>query len=441
MLHSAFGLNLPFFYGWVIVGLAFLSAFAGVGVIARSFPVILKPLTEDLGVPRTIGVLGLTVASIASGAAAPFIGRIVDRSGPRLLMVASAALIGGALMALSQVDNILLFLLFFGVVAGVARPSLQAVGAQATVAKWFARRRGRAVTYSTLGMPLSAVVLIPLSQWLVSSYGWRTAWLALGLGVWLVLMAPAALLMRARPEAMGLLPDGERNELRAPGNESGSRTSSIGTATSEDWKAGDAFRSRAFWMLTLAFAAIGLVPSVLNLHMFPHFTDQGLDPATAAVANGSYGLAVILSRVLFWGFFLDRADIRVTLCIWGLLMTGAIATMLLVNTTVLAFMAACGFGLAMGGTAPLETMAWARYFGRSYLATITGLAHSLGTAGSVAGPLFGSLVYDATGSYAVAFVATSVVCLGGVAMIVLAGPPRRPPAPGRMEPVREEVHA
>lgn len=413
--------RLPFFYGWVIVGLAFLASFAGAGVIARSFPVIMKPLSEDLGVPRTVTVLGLTLASIVAGATAPFIGRIVDRSGPRLLMVASAGLIGGALIALSQVGDIWWFLFFFGVVTGVARPSLQAVGAQATVAKWFARRRGRAVTFSTLGMPLSAVVFIPLTQWIVSTYDWRTAWLVLGAGVMLVLMVPAWFLMRARPEDMGLRPDG----AAAPPTQAGVP---VLHTKDEDWEPKQAFKSRAFWMLTTAFAVIGLVPNVLTLHMFPHFTDQGLDPATAAAANGSYGLAVICSRVLFWGFFLDRAPIRITLAIWGTLMTFAIASMFLVNSTLLAFVAACCFGLAMGGTAPLETMAWARYFGRSYIASITGLAHSLGTVTSVAGPLFGSLVYDATGSYGVAFGVTAGVCLTGVLMIGLAGPPRKPPA-------------
>lgn len=413
----------PFFYGWVIVALAGMCAFWGQGVILRSYAVILKPLSADLGISRTLGVSGVTIGSIVAALASPFIGRLVDEHGARWPVAGSAAVTGVTLVALATVRDAWVFLLLFGVVLGLARPSLQAVGAQATVARWFVRRRGRAITFSTLGMPLAAVVLIPLTSWLVEAYDWRTAWLVLGSGTLLLLALPTAVLMRGRPEDLGLLPDGDAQPTRA----SGGRAGNPAEATPEvSWQPGEAFRTPTFWLLSAGFAVIGLVPTMLNLHMFPHFLDQGLDAATAAAANGSFGLYVVGSRLLFWGYVFDRLPMRHTLMLWGGLMTGAVVAMLLVNGPVLAFVAAGCYGVAMGATAPLGTLAWARYYGRAALGSITGVAHLIGIGTDVAGPLLPSVVHDLTGTYQGAFFATAAACLVGVLLFALAEAPRPP---------------
>lgn len=414
--------NFPFFYGWVIVALAGLCAFWGLGVVARSYTVVLKPLTEDLGMPRTLGVLGITISSVVANLASPFIGRLVDRRGARLPVAVSAAFTGGTLIALAFVHDAWVFLVLFGGVLGLARPSLQAVGAQTTVAKWFVRQRGRAVTYATLGMPLSAVVLIPVTNWMVTGFDWRIAWVVLGAGILVFLALPAALFMRGQPEDVGLLPDGDAAPQAAG---SGGRGAPRGGGE-VSWEAGAAFRTPTFWLLSAGFAVIGLVPTMMNIHMFPHFTDQGLDPATAAATTGSFGLYVMGSRLLFWGQVFDRLPMQRVLVLWSCLMTGAIVAMLLVNGPLLAFLAAGCYGIAMGATAPLGTLAWATYYGRASLGSITGLASMIGIINDIAGPLMPSLVHDLTGSYQGAFAATAAACVVGVLLFMLAGAPRPP---------------
>ncbi|MEK7217063.1 MAG: MFS transporter, partial [Chloroflexota bacterium] len=261
----------------------------------------------------------------------------------------------------------------------------------------------------------------------VALYGWRTAWMVLGAGVLLLLMIPAGLFMRGSPESVGLLPDGDLPET-APG------APAVRYAPSRhaefEWGTKEAIRTQTFWMLSLAFAVIGMVPTILSVHMFPYFTDQGLNPATAAAAAGSFGVSVIISRLLVWGFLLERVPIQYTLMLWGTLMTLAISVMLLVNSTVLALAAASCFGIAMGGSAPLGTLAWARYYGRRSLGSITGVASLISIINDIAGPLMPSLVFDLTGSYHGAFVGTAIGCLAGVAMFAIAGPPRPPQRPG-----------
>ena len=420
-------MGLPFFYGWTIVAMALLCSFWGTGLIQRSYTVILKPLTDELGIPRTVGALGVTIGSLVSDVVSPFVGAVADRTGARLLISISAGMVGLSLIALSQVHEPWLFLVLFGGVIGVARPALQSVGAQAAVAKWFVRRRGRAVTFSTLGTPLSAILLIPFTEWMVASYGWRTAWLVLGAGVLLFLMAPGAIFMRSRPEDIGLLPDGD-----PPGTAAAQRGAAgprRGTPPAEaEWNTKQAVRSRAFWMLSLGFAAIGMVPTVMGLHMFPHFIDQGLSPAEAAAAAGSFGFAVIGSRLLVWGQLFDRLPMERTLLIWSVLMTAAVGVMPFVDGLVLAWVAAGCFGMAMGATAPLGTLAWARYFGRTSLGAITGVANLIGIFNDIAGPLMPSIVHDVTGSYRWGFIATAVICVAGIGMFALAGPPGAPRA-------------
>ncbi|MSQ28387.1 MAG: MFS transporter [Dehalococcoidia bacterium] len=411
----------PFFYGWVIVALAALCSFWGQGVIQRSYTVILKPLTEDLRISRTIGVFGVTLGWLFTDIVSPFIGHLIDRKGARFLVTVSAAATGLTLILLAQVDNPLIFLVLFGGVLGLARPSLQAVGAQTLVAKWFIRRRGRAVTFSTLGQPLSAIIIIPATEWMVAHYSWRTAWTVLGAGVLLLLTIPVGVFMRGSPESVGLLPDGDSAE-------DGSRGSAVRREPLPhpefEWGTHEAVRTRTFWILSVAFAVIGLVPTVLSVHMFPFFTDQGLDPATAAAAAGSFGVSVLISRLLVWGFLLERVPIQYTLVMWGALMTAAISVMVLVHGPVMAFVAASCFGIAMGGTAPLGTLTWARYYGRGSLGSITGVANLLNIGTDIIGPLVPSLVFDMTGSYHGAFIGTALACVAGVALFAVAGPPR-----------------
>ena len=410
------------------MALAFLSSFWGSGVIQRSYPVILKPLSNDLQIPRTMGVLGVTLSTLVGDLASPLSGSLVDRRGVRLLMTVCAGITGLSFIALSQVKDLWSFLLIFGLVLGLVRPTLQRTGAQTMVAKWFVQRRGQAVTYATLGLPLSAIVLIPFTQWMVETTGWRAAWFVLGLGTLLMLMIPSAIFMRGAPEEMGLLPDGAPSPNDAA-TTTGGQASRAGTAPELSWSREEALHSRPFWMLAFGFAIIGMVPSILSLHMFPYFTDQGIPAAQAAAANGSFGAWVIGSRLIFWGKFLDRTPIQRTLVFWGALMTLAIGTMLIVHDVFLAYVAAAVFGLAMGGTAPLGIIAWARYFGRAQLGSITGVAALTGIGSSIFGPLMPSLIFDATGSYHGAFVVATIICVAGIVMFALAGAPRAPRNP------------
>ena len=412
------------FYGWYIVVVAALGSFWGSGVSTHTFGVILKPLTETLSIPRTVGVLGVTVASVVGGILSPLVGRIVDRRGARLPMVVSAAITGAALLALSRTEHVWQYFLLFGIVLGIARPGLMSVGPNTAVVNWFIRKRGRAVSFRAVGAPVGAIVLVPLTQWIVGSYGWRTAWFVLGAGIWLTLLVPTALIMRRWPEDMGLLPDGDPPPAEVERPAGAPRPAR--DQQEVNWEARDAFKTRAFWLLVVAFELMGLAISGLFIHIFPYFTDRGISPAAASGAVGTFGFAIIASRLLLWSFLLERLRIRYTLMLWGSIMAAAVVNMMLVETTVSAYGAAVFFGIAMGGTAPLSTLVWPQYYGRTAVGTINGVAHLLSTVSNSAGPLMASLAYDTTGSYRGALSFFAAACALAVAVFFLARQPAPP---------------
>lgn len=416
-----------FYYGWLLVAVCGVSTFWGSGVTSDSFGIMLKPFTADLGIQRTEAVFGITVAAVTGGLISPLVGVLVDRHGARFPMAISGAAAGAALMLLSQVQEYWQFLVLFGVVLGCSRPGIQLVAPGVVISNWFIRKRGRAITYTFIGQPLSKVILVPIVQAIVASAGWRAAWFALGAGVWVTQVGPVLLAVRRRPEDLGLLPDGAASPVAAAaagGGDAAPPTPEV------SWPAREAFKTPTLWLLTMAFSFAGIAISSMFIHMFPYFTDQGVSPGDAAGAVGAFGMAIVLSRIFVWGSVLDRMPIRLALVVWGSAITGATLSMLLVHDVPTAYFAGIAFGCAMGGAAPLGRLVWPDYFGRGSVGAIFGVVGLVESAASAGGPLVASVVFDITGSYQTALQLYGLGGAIGVALFALARKPvRRPAAP------------
>ena len=166
------------FYGWFIVGIGFLSIFVGVGTTIDALAVLVKPMSENLGWTRTSVMGAYTLGAVASALVSPFAGRYIDRYGARILMPVSAFFAGGLLMAISAVTSHWQFYLIFGLGLGIARPCFSMVSAVATVSNWFILKRGRALAVTTMGAAISALVIIPFSQFIVTNINWRATWVS-----------------------------------------------------------------------------------------------------------------------------------------------------------------------------------------------------------------------------------------------------------------------
>ena len=231
------------FYGWVVVGAAFVSHFINYGVLVVSFGIFFPFMAATLGWGRGVLASVTLVSRVTSAAGAPIAGRAIDRHGPRFyVMLGGAAVAGGAALISLTAQPWHMFAAY-GVLIALGGLALGPLGADSTVARWFIRRRGRALAFTTMGMSSAGVVLpLPLTL-LIEGAGWRRAWVALGAFV-LMLALVVAPLMRRRPEDYGLLPDGTARVMALK-------------ARAASWEevsltAREAIRTPAFWLLLIS---------------------------------------------------------------------------------------------------------------------------------------------------------------------------------------------
>ena len=200
-------MRLPFFYGWLIVVVTFVTM--AIGVNARTaFSLFFPPIIDEFGWERGVTAGAFSFGFVVSGAVSPLIGRMMDRFGPRGVMELGVALMGGGLLLAPLTTQPWHLYLTIGVLVGAGSVCLGYSGQSLFLPNWFIRRRGLAMGLAFAGVGIGSVTLLPWVQHMIEQTGWRTACTAMGILV-LVVLAPINLLLRKRPEDIGLLPDGD----------------------------------------------------------------------------------------------------------------------------------------------------------------------------------------------------------------------------------------
>jgi sugar phosphate permease len=262
------------FYGWAIVAGAFVSHFLSYGTLTVAFGIFFPFMAEALGLGRGVLASAGVVTRLVSAGAAPFVGPLVDRHGPRLFTALGVASLAAGAAVLGSARNAGHVFLGYGLVMAVASVALGELSGDATVTRWFVRRRARALAVATMGLSAAGIVIpLPLA-WLITHVGWRRAWMVLGVAV-LGLGLLAAAVMRRRPEDLGLVPDGD----------TGGVSVAAARAREVSLTARQAARTPAFWLLVTGTNLAGLALFGVNLHRFSYVRDKGLavGPAAAVV--------------------------------------------------------------------------------------------------------------------------------------------------------------
>ena len=380
------------------------------------------PMEEELGWNRTTLLGGLTVRALVAGALSPFIGPLFDtRHGPRFLSMSTAVLMGVSLIGLRWVDEVWQYYLLFGGVGALANVAGGTVLVEAVVPKWFIRQRGRAVALASMGGVLGPIFPAGI-QFAISAFGWRDAWLALGVFTTVVLL-PLAFLIRTRPEDMGLLPDGD---TEASAQSPSRRNTNASPAV--DLTRGQAIRTRTFWILVLTFSLTGLGVQGFISNWLPYFQDIGFSATTGALALTVFGIFVLPAR-FFWGSLADVFPVRLLLMVQHILTALVVLLLLNIGNFPLLIAFAVLMGLTYGGYVPLQRLIYPIYYGRAHLGAIRGIMRPALTLASAAGPLVIAGIYDLKGSYTLAFVFVMFMWLVAGLMFLLAKPPVRQPAP------------
>lgn len=411
-------LGRQFYYGWYIVGVAFVSSMMSMGITAYSMGVFLKPMTEELGWSRTDISLGQTLTTFVTGLLGVAIGRRMDVRGGRALMVGGAIIGGTGFIALGQVQELWQYYLVRSGLVAVGSIGMGNLVVNVTLSNWFVRKRGRAIAFGVMGTSMAALLLPTVADRMIDAWGWRAAWAAIGVAVWVTVIPTALLAMRRRPEDFGLRPDGDDAPIEgAP--------VSARVASDVRWTRQAAARTKTLWMLVATFGLASTGMGALLLHLIPYMTDAGFTRGQAAGAFGMIGVSGLLSKPL-WGVALDRFPIRRCAAAEFGLMALGITLILASHTLAPLYGSIFTLGLGIGGVVTVQEVVWADFFGRLSLGTVRSLAQPFTIVSSAGGPVFAGFAYDHFGSYTTAFHLFIATYLLAAMMIMLTPAPRRP---------------
>jgi MFS family permease len=389
------------FLGWRVVGAAFVGQAVSNACTLNAYGVFVRPLAEEFG--TTVGAIsnGAGLALLAMALPAPLVGRWIDRGPARAVMLAGVALCAAGMLLLSRAGSLLELALCFGVAVAVGSSCFGPLPTVALVGKWFVRRRGLALGLAVSGATLSAAATPPLAAWLVDALGWRHAIAAFGVGA-LVLAAPVfALCVVRSPEDAGQHPDGDAEAFDDP------------AAHADDGSPRALLRDRNFPLFALGFGLLFSSPLVTAVHLVPFAEGLGVSRQDAAWVLSLLAAGSLCGKLVF-GIVADRVDPRAALFLEVGLLAASWVVLLAAPTHAGLLFAGALMGLGIGAVIPLQGVVVGRVFGRGAMGQVIGLGGLFALpliAGSA--PAVGAL-YDATGSYRIAFGAV-------IAALLLAG--------------------
>ena len=414
-----------FFYGWLVVIASVLAGAVQSGGGVWGASVFASHMTDELGWARSAFFGAFTLRALVGGVLSPFIGPMQDtRSGPRVLMLLTGVTMGLSLMGLKWVDNILVFYVLFGALGALTMVGGAEMLIVAIVPKWFVRMRGRAVAIASSGTAMGPLFFPFLVHGIISLVGWRDAWLVIGIGS-MALMVPLALMVRSRPEDMGLQPDGAPEPdpetlRRAQGERS---AGAAATRAETSFTRSEAVRTYAFWLLIVAFFLGMLGMGGFHANWIPYFEDIGFSPAVGAWAATAYGVCSISVR-LVWGVLAERFQVRYLFVVQALLTAVSILLFLNISNVPTLIIAGASHGLALGGFFIMRPLMVANYFGRQHLGAINGLLRPFVTLSGALSPLLIAGMFDVFGTYREAFLLATLTWVGMAAVMFLTAPPR-----------------
>ncbi|MBI4233254.1 MAG: MFS transporter [Chloroflexi bacterium] len=405
------------FYGWWIVFASGVSNFYTSGVFWYGFTAFFNPIIHEFGWSRAVTSVAFSLQRTETGMAAPFIGFLIDRFGPRRTMLVGVATIGLGFLALAATQNLVTFFLGFIILAlGLSLGAYLVT--TTTIGNWFRRKRGRAMGLASIGSGLGAV-LVPAIVFLIAHFGWRWALVAVGLGSW-ALGFPCALVLRGAPEAYGLTPDGD--DPRVAGNTPGVAAARNPETDEVDVPMRAVLRSPTFWLLALALGLAGALSSGIFVHQGPALESLGLSPKGAGIAVMLVGFASLAGRWL-GGVLADTIDQRLVVAgSSAMQVLGGVALALGGNLwMVVAYVVL--FSLGFGASVPSRTAILAEYFGRRSFGSVLGWITTMGVLWSVLAPVFIGWMVDMTQSYRWALLVLSLIVFLSVPLTMIIRPP------------------
>jgi MFS family permease len=395
------------FYGWYVAAALFFSTFIAIGS-RQGFGIFVKTWEEDWQVSVGTISIAASVGWLLNGMVQPFFGRMTDRVGGRPVVIACLFVLGCGMLAMALVQNVLMLTLTYGIVMSMAAGGLSPGITGVFIARWFHRRRGAAMSFLVSGGSIGGLVLVPFLTYLFLATTWQTAWLAAG-AITLCLGVPLLwLIVRSDPSDVGLHQDGDLDTDSVEDTAKRSSRERLGPLAASRWQ--ESFASAPIWQLSLAYWVCGVTTASVSVHFVRWAGDEGISPGTAALAFGLLS-GINACSVLVLGTASDRMPRRTLLGGVYFIRAFAFAALILLPGPVAIWAFAVIGGSSWLATVPLTSSLTADIYGVRHLGTLSGLinmTHQIG--GALAVILFG-LVFDAWGSYDIAFTASFILLI------------------------------
>ena len=393
--------RLPFFYGWLVVGVVFVTM--AICVNARTaFSLFFPPILDEFGWERGVTAGAFSFGFIVAAVLSPLLGRMMDRHGPRVVMEIGVVATAAGLLLATFVGQPWHVYVTLGMLVGAGTTFTGYSGQALFLPNWFVRRRGLAMSIAFAGVGFGSIVMLPALQAFVERNGWRAGCTFLGVTA-LVVLVPLNLLLRRRPQEIGLAPDGDADTHAAA---QARRANVVDAAWAGiDWTLARAMRTARFWWIAVAYFGALFSWYAVQVHQTRYLTEIGFSAQQAALALGVVSLAGVPGQIAL-GWLSDRIGREIVWAIGNLGFCMTYVALLLLpaypNVALLYAMVivqgAIGYGLtSVFGAIPAEI-----FEGRHY-GTIFGTLSLSALAGGALGPWFMGFVHDRAGSYTIAF--------------------------------------
>ncbi len=393
-----------FFYGYVV-----LLATFGIMVMAGgrwvSFGVFFEPMLTEFGWTRATlsgaASLRMFLAALLGIAG----GRLTDKFGPRPVVTVCGLFLGLGFFLMSRINTIWQLYLVFGVITGVGMSGLW-VPMISTIARWFVKRRGMMTGIILSGVSLGTIIMPPLATWLITTYGWRTAYSIIGLAAMIVII-PATQFIKRDPAQVGQLPDGE-NGVKAESLDLPARSLPLR----------EAIHTRQFWTLGAIFGSLWFSQMVIWVHIVIHAIDLGIPAMSAANILAIMGGVSIAGRILV-GSAADRIGNKPILIMGFTLIVVSLLWLLVAKELWALYLFAVIFGFGFSGLVVLEAPLIAKLFGLGSLSVIMGSAEFVSATFSTPSAIVVGYIFDIMGSYQLAFLILAGVSIIGLMLSLL----------------------
>ena len=381
------------YYGWRVVLASSLGVMVGFGsLFVFTFSLFVKPLAADFGWTREAISRGFAIAALTVAACSPFLGRWLDRYGPRRVVFPCIVIFGLSIACMAFLGSHLWQFYVVCLVLGAVGNGTAQMGYARAVSSWFSKRLGMALALVMAGTGVGAVVLPFLAQTLIAGPGWRTAYLTLG----------ALVLVLGLPLSWRYLRERDHHPEHASGAVKSGNT----------WQQG--LRSLPFWIIVVVLFVGSVTMNGAVTQMVALLTDRGISGPTAALCASMLGASSLGSR-LFVGWLLDRFS-GPRVAFWVTLMAASGVLLLARLTTFpVACLAAALIGVGLGAEADITPYLLTRYFGLASFSTLYGFTWTFYAIAGATGPVILGRAYDVTGSY------TSLLTVLALAMAIAAG--------------------